>query len=1011
MAKKKAKPSTRGYATKSIPKPPISIPASPKMEPIPVEEAIVVIDDTTIHDEPKFTREQLFVKDLIENFEKMTIEVRRELEENNVICNALKKDPMVLNVELGDKEQLLKPIKQTINDSTTPLYSNLCKSFIFLLELGFDEDTIQKFLIESKLTCIQDLVQYICVNTENLPKDWVEINQQVGDERESIVVEKVNSIPNINDLQIINQELVVESNFDNRKWIMENIESSHEESEHINPVESQEKVDITLEKNDWVQSAQELAMPSETPCEEQKEQDVQSDISLGDCLGILEQQSHVGNTVLAIDMIELGIANWKGELPSNLLKSLLGTDAKYEFESFPFGYKASIRLDKDQLFVAEKYCKSKIDAKEYIAFVVILQKFPNMNKAQLPSKFRELEKEFNEKEMMRKIKEIGPGTKRKHELITEILNQIEKIKSSPKQTTDYRPKSIINSRSISELTYSDWVVRSQTVSSNLVQSRLSLPAFETKSRIVQTIDACQVVIITGETGSGKSTQVPQFLLEHSHKQNRRFRLVCTQPRRISAISLAARVSKEVGDSAFDKYQNWVGYKVRSESTVNQNTNLIYCTTGILLRELENDPLLASYTHILVDEVHERSLDSDFLLLLLKRIISKRRDLKVALMSATADAVKFSNYFKEVAGEVPILHIPGKTFEVTDYYLEEAINYSGFMFLIGYVLPLESPYRFPLPVETKNNRKATMLKLDAMRRKDPTAYTLEYMDRSKINYDLIVQLINTICIREHHNNNGGILVFLPGVYEIRYLANLLDERLSQRIITLCTLHGRLDKNEQEKAFDPPEKGTRKVVLSTNVAETGITIPDIVYVIDSVKAREVSYDPKLGIKKLMDITISQANAKQRRGRAGRVQAGQCFHLLAKSKFSKLVGHRPPESLRLPLEEIMLMLASDKESMATILQQMIDPPPLKNFNAALQQLKIIGALTEKESITKVGKFLLKLPIDVKLGKMVFYGLLLRCVDPIITLCALISQGINLSISGKASRITRNHRNRNLI
>lgn len=299
----------------------------------------------------------------------------------------------------------------------------------------------------------------------------------------------------------------------------------------------------------------------------------------------------------------------------------------------------------------------------------------------------------------------------------------------------------------------------------------------------------------------------------------------------------------------------------------------------------------------------------------------------------------------------------------------------------------------------------------LQEKNPVRYTVDHMDNTKVNLDIITCLIRVICQGMFERTSGAILVFLPGIFEIYKLYSMLEDEfdtgnplalnsLAPRI-TLYTLHGKLAKDEQAKVFEPPRLGTRKVVLSTNVAETGLTIPDIVFVIDSGKSREIRYDPKKNMRKLTNVTISIANAKQRRGRAGRTQPGHCFHLISLQRFLKLPGHRPPEALRLPLEEVILVLAPEKDPIIEILEQMVDPPPRRNIIASLDQLRVVGAIDLLGNITNVGKFLLKLPIDVKLGKILLYGILLQCIDPLITICAIFSLGIQISSSSRGTKL----------
>jgi ATP-dependent RNA helicase DHX29 len=461
--------------------------------------------------------------------------------------------------------------------------------------------------------------------------------------------------------------------------------------------------------------------------------------------------------------------------------------------------------------------------------------------------------------------------------------------------------------------------------------------------------------------------------------------------------LAERVSKEVGDQPALCDSAWVGYQVKNDSCINEETVIQYCTTGILLRMLESNPNLEGITHIVLDEVHERTLESDFLLLLLKRILVTRIDLRLVLMSATADAEHFANYFSSF-GDVPCLTIPGKVFPVSTFFMEDVVA------MTGYRLYSDSPYVIKTTQLTSMMQKISFS--DKRGRKqnlnvswneemepvdDTVEGTLSRMDPDRIDFDLIAKLIRHIC---QTSREGSILVFLPGVYEIKRAMETIrdDIDVGGYPLWILPLHGGLERKEQSLVFESPERGFRKVVLSTNVAETGITIPDVVYVIDCCRVREIGFDHKRGISRLSDVMISKANAKQRRGRAGRVQDGYCFHLIMKERFGKLPDHRPPEVQRLPLQDICLRFRSilpEPESLFNQLQSLIDPPPSKNIQVAVQLLQSIQALDGNELITDVGTFLSKLPLDVQIGNILLHGLLFSCLDPIVTICAILSMG----------------------
>ncbi|RYP38167.1 hypothetical protein DL768_010813 [Monosporascus sp. mg162] len=498
----------------------------------------------------------------------------------------------------------------------------------------------------------------------------------------------------------------------------------------------------------------------------------------------------------------------------------------------------------------------------------------------------------------------------------------------------------------------------------------------------------QVVIICGETGCGKSTQVPSFLLEHQLSLGRHCKIYCTEPRRISAISLARRVSEELGEGRGDigTSRSLVGYSIRLEANTSRETRLVYATTGIVMRMLEGSNELREITHLVLDEVHERSIDSDFLLIVLKKLLLRRKDLKVVLMSATVDAEKFSKYL----GGAPILNVPGRTFPVQVKYLEDAIEATGYT------------------LDQRNHEKMTDLDDDpAEMGDDPssvteaakelrqysakTRNTLSQIDEYQIEYDLIVQLIRQIATNPVYiNYSKAILVFLPGIAEIRSLNDfLLGDPFFQRDWEVFPLHSTVATEDQERAFLIPPQGFRKIVLATNIAETGITIPDVTCVIDTGKHREMRFDERRQLSRLNDTFISRANAKQRRGRAGRVQEGLCFHMFTKYRHDKLLSdQQTPEMLRLSLQDLAIRVKICKiGGIEETLGDALDPPSAKNIRRAVDALVDVRALSASEELTPLGYQLARLPLDVFLGKLILQGTIFKCLDMAISVAAILS------------------------
>ncbi|KJZ72479.1 hypothetical protein HIM_08148 [Hirsutella minnesotensis 3608] len=521
----------------------------------------------------------------------------------------------------------------------------------------------------------------------------------------------------------------------------------------------------------------------------------------------------------------------------------------------------------------------------------------------------------------------------------------------------------------------------------MLQSRLSLPMWQFRPQVLDAVDKNQVVIICGETGCGKSTQVPSFLLEHELSQGKPCKIYCTEPRRISAISLAKRVSEELGENKGDlgTSRSLVGYSIRLEANTSRETRLVYATTGIVMRMLEGSNDLREVTHLVLDEVHERSIDSDFLLIVLKRLLTQRKDLKVVLMSATVDAERFSRYL----GGAPVLNVPGRTFPVDVRYLEDAIELTGYN-------PTNSPADKMVDLDddvaedegsgVKNDLSQSLSAYSAK-----TRSTLAQLDEYHIEFDLVLQLIARIATDESlHPYSKAILVFLPGIAEIRTLNDLLlgDPRFAKDWL-VYPLHSTIATEDQEAAFLIPPPGMRKIVLATNIAETGITIPDVTCVIDTGKHREMRYDERRQLSRLIDTFISRANAKQRRGRAGRVQNGLCFHMFTKFRHDQLMAdQQTPEMLRLSLQDLAIRVKICKiGGIEETLGDALDPPSAKNIRRAIDALVDVRALTAAEELTPLGHQLARLPLDVFLGKLILLGTVFKCLDMAITVAAILS------------------------
>lgn len=490
--------------------------------------------------------------------------------------------------------------------------------------------------------------------------------------------------------------------------------------------------------------------------------------------------------------------------------------------------------------------------------------------------------------------------------------------------------------------------------------------------------------------SGKSTQLPSFVLEHQLSLGKHCKIYCAEPRRISAISLARRVSEELGENKGDLGTNrsLVGYSIRLESNTSRETRLVYATTGIVMRMLEGSNDLSEITHLVLDEVHERTIDSDFLLIVLKKLMKRRPDLKVVLMSATVDSDRFSQYL----GGAPVLKVPGRTFPVQTRYLEDAVELTGYS--VGdeakSVRMVDLDDDVAEPEVDNSNKAALMAELSGYSPRTRT--TLAQMDEYRIDCDLIVQLISKIASDEAHAQfSKAILVFMPGIAEIRTLNDMLlgHPHFGSASWRVYPLHSSIATEEQEDAFVVPPPGVRKVVIATNIAETGITIPDVTCVIDTGKHKEMRFDERRQLSRLIDTFISRANAKQRRGRAGRVQEGLCFHLFTRYRHDRLVGdQQTPEMLRLSLQDLAIRVKICKiGGIEETLGEALDPPSHKNIRRAVDALIDVRALTAAEELTPLGHQLARLPLDVFLGKLILLGTVFRCLDMALTVAALLS------------------------
>lgn len=557
----------------------------------------------------------------------------------------------------------------------------------------------------------------------------------------------------------------------------------------------------------------------------------------------------------------------------------------------------------------------------------------------------------------------------------------------------------------------------------MLAHRELLPIAKFRKQILATLERSRILVLCGETGCGKSTQVPAFILEDHLGRGKQCKIYCTEPRRISAVSLAQRVSRELGDppGIVGTPSSLVGYAIRLENRTTRNTRLAYVTTGVALRMLEGGPsgltpstAFGEITHIIIDEVHERTIESDFLLMVLKSLAQSKPHLRIILMSATLDTNKFSDYF----GGCPVLHVPGRTFPVDVFFMEDAVERTGWS------IAEDSPYAKRLFGNSHKNRTrvdweesttlvagdddddertvvneertATSTKLDKSYSAG-TLTTMKLIDERFIPYELIVRLLEHLCFKDEAISaySSAVLIFMPGLAEIRRMSELLSEHelfRNEELFRIYPLHSTISTDDQHAVFDMLPSGVRKIVIATNIAETGITIPDITCVIDSGKHREMMFDEKRQLSRLVDNFVARSNAAQRRGRAGRLQRGLCFHLFTRFRHDTLLAERPlPEIMRLSLSDIALRIKTLKvnlgDSIEGVLCGALDPPTPANIRRAISALVEAKALTMTEDITPMGRLLSALPSDVYLGKFLLIAVVFRCLDPALTIAAALN------------------------
>ena len=546
-------------------------------------------------------------------------------------------------------------------------------------------------------------------------------------------------------------------------------------------------------------------------------------------------------------------------------------------------------------------------------------------------------------------------------------------------------------------------------------TRMSLPVYQFRHELLRGIDANRVTIVEGDTGCGKTTQVPQYVLEDAAARGEPVYVMCTQPRRISAMGVAARVAEERGEEV----GRTVGYSIRLETKAGPETQLMFCTTGVLLRRMETDPLLSTVSHVFIDEVHERGVESDFLLMTLRDVMRRNTRLKLCLMSATMDANLFSGYFHGA----PTFSVPGRTFSVTTYFLEDVLQMTGHA-----IEPNADWARWRRKAAESTRRPANVptqflddehLNENEMARRyhrydRGVLAALAALNHNAIDYDLVVQTVElALTMRPAERADGvnlaggglmdAILIFLPGLKEIETLFKALTDRpqfsRDPQRSWVMPLHGNLPHEDQAAVFRRPPSGVRKIVLSTNVAETSVTIDDVGFVIDTGRHKEMRYDPERRMSSLQDELAPRANLKQRRGRAGRVAPGVAFHLVTKHRHDVIAqSHQEPEVRRVALEQLVLRIRAlpvyrqSGTSAAEVCSRLLEPPSSDAVAKAVEELVSLDAMTAAtktkcEDLTPLGVHLSTLPIDARLGKLILLGTIFGVTDESLVIAAALS------------------------
>jgi ATP-dependent RNA helicase DHX57 len=555
--------------------------------------------------------------------------------------------------------------------------------------------------------------------------------------------------------------------------------------------------------------------------------------------------------------------------------------------------------------------------------------------------------------------------------------------------------------------------------------RTSLPIHSRRSDIMSTLAVSQVLIVQGDTGCGKTTQIPQFILQEFPTS----RVVVTQPRRLAAIGVAKRVSEEMGCSLGDV----VGYHIKGEKLYGDSSRVVFMTTGMFIQELVGSSEFP-WTHVIVDEVHERAVETEFLLVILKHILA-RKDSKLILMSATIDTNLFANYYADseiraVGTSLPWFEISENVkFDTSLNSFEEVKEQDIFRtaeeeFLDSFredeqkqntlqfqpkIARVQNPYEIdredaaPIKLAGPRNYQVMEIYLEEIQNwlvNGPEidweeVFGLFALEIASIN-DKLYQIAAHLIRYQHihlvfeEETPQTFLIFLPGIHEIHRMQDTILEQMADlsENLEICLLHSSIPEELHGRIFKSP-MGKRRIILSTNIAESSITLPDVRYIIDFCNVKELLHNARTNTEMLELQWASKATMKQRAGRAGRVAEGVAFRLIPREFYQVLPDYSMPEIQRCPLDKLILKikqlnLGTPKE----ILGRALQPPDLQDIECAEKFLIEMGALNKEEQLTWLGKVYADMPCDIKISRLCLFGYIFGCMHESLVMAAALAQ-----------------------